>query len=86
MPLIGISGSSFSQTDLAILLVVKGLIHVHFGPINLLNLKCELLVRQWCSPGLKLICCPHVLKCQLHLKVSGQMEVSFHLLDVGGLE
>ena len=51
------------------------------------SLKCELIVRQLCSPGLKLICCPHVLKCQLHFKsfwTNGSIFSPF--VDVGGLE
>ena len=40
-----------------------------------------------CSPGLKLICCPHVLKCQLHFKSFWTNGSIFSpLVDVGGLE
>ena len=34
MPLIGTSVPSFSQKDLGRLLVVKGFLHVHSGPIH----------------------------------------------------
>ena len=88
MPLIRIiSDPSFSQKDLPRHTTFSFMFTLVQFTFQFINLKCELIVRQVVLPRAETDLLSSRSKVPITLiKVSGQMEVSFPLLDVGGLQ